>query len=91
MGPADSHARPRIHGKGGKYWGEIGVFFSTFYTENADRDMGGGVQVDQNPRYGVFCCIWYYFINYKKANPLSFVISIVVYQILLCAIVHWSI
>ena len=57
-GPADSHDRPKIHGKRGKILGKRG-YFSAFYTENADRDMGGGaaIKFDQNPRYGVFYCI----------------------------------
>ena len=37
---SNSHTWPRIHEKMGKYW-EKGVF-SAFYTENVDRDMGGG-------------------------------------------------
>ena len=57
-GPADSHARPRIHGKRGKYWGKGGIFQPfTQKTRTAIWGGGGGVQVDQNPRYGIFYCI----------------------------------
>ena len=40
-GLADSHARPRIHGKRGKYWGKGGIF-QPFTQKTRTAIWGGG-------------------------------------------------